>query len=58
MSKKKKKGDAPAPRGSAGLLSFYTEKTDSVFKISPEVVIIVTIGLILGVLLGSIFIPR
>jgi preprotein translocase subunit Sec61beta len=46
------------PAGSAGILSFYQEKTDSVVKIRPEVVIGLTITLILTVILASVFMPR
>ena len=46
------------PTGSAGILSFYSEKTDSVLKIRPELVIGFTITLILTVILASMFIPR
>ena len=43
------------PAGSAGILSFYQEKTDSLVKIRPELVIGMTLTLILVVLLSSIF---
>jgi len=46
------------PAGSAGILSFYQEKTDSIVKIRPEIVIGLTITLILAVILASVFIPR
>ncbi len=46
------------PAGSAGILSFYQEKTDSVVKIRPELVIGFTITLILAVILSSVFLPR
>lgn len=56
--KKRREKDAPMPASSAGLLSFYQEKTDSVVKISPEIVIALTIALILAVILVSTFVPR
>ena len=56
MSRKKKRtNEAPMPSGSAGILSFYTEKTDSILKIRPELVIGMTLTLIVVVLLSSIF---
>jgi len=59
MSRKKRRTDeSPMPVGSAGLLSFYQEKTDSIVKIRPEFVLIMTLSLILAVILASLFIPR
>jgi len=56
MSRRKKRStEAPMPAGSAGILSFYQEKTDSLVKIRPELVIGMTLTLILVVLLSSIF---
>jgi preprotein translocase subunit Sec61beta len=56
MSRRKKRStEAPMPAGSAGILSFYQEKTDSIVKIRPELVIGMTLTLILVVLLSSIF---
>ena len=56
MSRKKKRtNEAPMPSGSAGILSFYQEKTDSILKIRPELVIGMTLTLIVVVLLSSIF---
>jgi preprotein translocase subunit Sec61beta len=43
------------PAASAGLLRFYEEKTDSIVKISPEFVIIITVVLVVSVLLAHIF---
>lgn len=59
MSSRKKRRiqEAPMPVGSAGILSFYKEKTDSIIKIRPEYVLIMTITLILAVMLAGIFIP-
>lgn len=59
MSRKRRRSqEAPMPVGSAGILSFYQEKTDSIIKIRPEFVLIMTIILILTVMLAGIFIPR
>jgi preprotein translocase subunit Sec61beta len=56
MSRRKKRSsEAPMPAGSAGILSFYQEKTDSVVKIRPELVIGMTLTLIIVVLVSSIF---
>lgn len=56
MSRKKKRSnEAPMPSGSTGILSFYSEKTDSIIKIKPELVIVMTLTLIVVVLLSSIF---
>ncbi len=56
MSRRKKRSsEAPMPAGSAGILSFYQEKTDSIVKIRPELVIGMTLTLIIVVLLSSIF---
>ena len=58
MSKKKKRSkEGPLPVGSAGLLSFYQEKTDSRIKIRPEIIIFMTVALILAIILASIFFP-
>ncbi len=58
MSRKKRRStEAPMPSGSAGILSFYQEKTDSILKVRPEFVIGMTLTLIIVVLLSSIFIP-
>ena len=58
MSRKKRRSqDAPMPLGSAGILSFYQEKTDSLIKISPEIVVGLTITIILLVILISVFVP-
>ena len=56
MSREKKRNkEAPAPSSSAGLLSFYGESTDSIIKIRPETVMLITTVLIVGVILASIF---
>ena len=56
MSRRKKRSsEAPMPAGSAGILSFYQEKTDSLVKIRPELVIGMALALIIVVLLSSIF---
>jgi len=55
---KRRTEEAPMPVGSAGLLSFYREKTDSIIKIRPELVIIMTLSLIIAVILLRLFFPR
>jgi preprotein translocase subunit Sec61beta len=52
---KKRKRETPMPAASAGLLRFYGEKTDSIVKVRPEFVVIITVVLIVSVLLGHIF---
>jgi len=43
------------PAASAGLLRFYEEKTDSIAKVRPEVVVIITVVLVISVILAHIF---
>ena len=47
MSKREKRRtrEAPMPAGSAGLLRFFEEETEGI-KLRPEVVLIISIGLI------------
>ena len=55
MSKKKKReSEAPMPASSAGLFGFYAEKTDSIVKIRPELVAILTVILIVSVILAHV----
>lgn len=54
VSKKKKKDQAPMPAASAGLLRFFEEETEGI-KIRPEILVIMSIGLILVCVLGKIF---
>ncbi len=51
-SRRKKRGDAPLPTASAGLLRFYEAETTSVIKLRPEIVIILSIVLIVGVIIA------
>lgn len=51
-SKRKKRGDAPLPTSSAGLLRFYEAETASSIKLRPEIVIILSIVLIVGVIIA------
>ena len=56
MSRDKKRSQvSPGPSSSAGLLSFYGEVTDSIIKIRPEVVMLITASLIVGVILATLF---
>ena len=45
MSKKKKEKSGPMPAASAGLLRFFEEETPGI-KVRPEVVMMMSIGLI------------
>ena len=53
--KKKKQREASMPASSAGLLRFYEENTDSIVKIRPEVLLIITIAVIISVILAHVF---
>jgi len=53
--KKKREREAPMPATSAGLLRFYEEKTDSIAKVRPEIIIIMTVILIVSVILAHAF---
>lgn len=53
--KKKRQREAPMPAASAGLLRFYEEKTDSIAKVRPEIVIIMIVILIVSVILAHVF---
>jgi len=53
--KKKREGEASLPASSAGLFQFFGEKTDSIIKIRPELVIILTAVLTVSVVLVHIF---
>jgi len=52
---KKRSKTAPGPSSSAGLLSFYGEVTESIIKIRPEIVMLLTTSLIIGVIVASVF---
>ena len=53
--KKKRERETPMPATSAGLFRFYEEKTDSIAKIRPEIIVILTVALILSVILAHTF---
>jgi preprotein translocase subunit Sec61beta len=53
-SKKKKEKKSPMPAASAGLLRFFEEETEGV-KVRPELLIILSIGLIIVVALSHAF---
>jgi preprotein translocase subunit Sec61beta len=56
MSRRKRRSDdAPMPTGSAGLLRFYSEKTASIIKVRPEIVIAISIAVIVLVLVAHIY---
>ncbi|MEM2093989.1 MAG: preprotein translocase subunit Sec61beta [Candidatus Bathyarchaeia archaeon] len=56
MSRRKKRSrEGYGPAASAGLLSFWGEKTSSVVKVRPELVIIMVFALIVTVLMANLF---
>ncbi len=52
--KKKREGGAPMPAASAGLLRFFEEETKGI-QIRPELVIILSVGLIIICILAQVF---
>jgi len=55
MSRKKKRaGEGTGPASSAGLLTFWGEKTKTVVKVRPEIVIGLVVVLIVAVLLANL----
>lgn len=52
--KKKREGSAPMPAASAGLLRFFEEETQGI-RIRPELVIILTVGLIVACILAQLY---
>jgi preprotein translocase subunit Sec61beta len=54
MSRKNKDNQGPMPAASAGLLRFFEEETEGV-KIRPELLMVISIGLIVVSVLGKIF---
>lgn len=52
--KKKREKGAPMPAASAGLLRFFEEETQGV-RIRPELVVILTVGLILACVLAQLY---
>ena len=53
--KKKREGEASMPASSAGLFQFFGEKTDSIVKIRPELVAVLTVMLMVSVILAHVF---
>ncbi|MFB0501349.1 MAG: preprotein translocase subunit Sec61beta [Candidatus Bathyarchaeia archaeon] len=51
---KKREKSAPMPAASAGLLRFFEEETQGV-RIRPELVVILTVGLILACVLAQLY---
>jgi preprotein translocase subunit Sec61beta len=51
--RRRRSSEASAPPASAGLLSFWGEKTDSLVKMRPELVIIFTVMVIVIVILAN-----
>ena len=59
LSRRKKHSDeAPVPPTSAGLLSFWGEKTDSFIKVRPELVMVFVVILIIAVILANTLIQN
>lgn len=52
--KKRRDEDTPMPTTAAGLLRFYSERTSSLIKLRPEIVIAASIGTIVLVLLANV----
>jgi preprotein translocase subunit Sec61beta len=51
---KKRERSAPMPAASAGLLRFFEEETQGI-RIRPEMVIILTVGLIIACVLAQLY---
>ena len=54
VSRKKKESQGPMPAGSAGLLRFFEEETEGI-KIRPELLMVLSVGLIVVSVLAKIF---
>ena len=54
MSKKKKEKKSPMPAASAGLLRFFEEETEGI-KVRPEILVVLSVGLILIAVLAHSF---
>jgi preprotein translocase subunit Sec61beta len=54
VSRKKKESQGPMPAASAGLLRFFEEETEGI-KIRPELLMVLSIGLIVVSVIGKIF---
>ncbi|HYB68329.1 MAG TPA: preprotein translocase subunit Sec61beta [Candidatus Acidoferrales bacterium] len=52
--KKKKKDSAPMPAASAGLLRFFEEETEGI-KMRPELLVVLSVGLIIVCCMAHIF---
>jgi len=57
--KKRKRSDrsAPMPAASAGLLRFFEEETQGL-RIRPELVVVLSVGLILATILAHLYAQR
>ena len=53
--KKKKQSQAPMPSSSVGLLRFFDEKTESLIKLRPEIVIVLAVALVVTVIIANAF---
>jgi preprotein translocase subunit Sec61beta len=54
LSRKRKESQGPMPAASAGLLRFFEEETEGI-KIRPELLMIMSVGLIVVSVLAKIF---
>jgi preprotein translocase subunit Sec61beta len=52
--KKKRESGAPMPAASAGLLRFFEEETKGI-QIRPELIVILSVGLIVVCVLAQVF---
>ncbi len=54
VSRKKKESQGPMPAASAGLLRFFEEETEGI-KIRPEILMVLSVGLVVVSILAKIF---
>jgi preprotein translocase subunit Sec61beta len=54
VSRKKKESQGPMPAASAGLLRFFEEETEGI-KIRPELLMVLSVGLVVVSILAKIF---
>ena len=54
VSPKKKESQGPMPAASAGLLRFFEEETEGI-KIRPEILMVLSVGLVVVSILAKIF---
>ncbi|XES76838.1 MAG: preprotein translocase subunit Sec61beta [Candidatus Bathyarchaeia archaeon] len=54
MSRKRKESQGPMPAASAGLLRFFEEETEGI-KIRPELLMVLSVGLIVVSVLANVF---